>query len=160
MLRTHTVLLLSGQEDSECGGTSGPRVSAETVGLGKGMQAREASRPVTSRAGLETGSPTWRPLPPAPLLPGSCPHHSRSPGASHPLGVLPLRPSCQAPPEPTFSLQPQKSQAGALSQKAGALEETVASRERRVTEVARTLRATARAVLRKIEPFTQVGSYP
>lgn len=41
-----------------------------------------------------------------------------------------------------------------------ALEETVASRERRVTEAARTLRATARAVLRKIEPFTQVGSYP
>lgn len=40
MLRTHTVL--SGQEDSECGGTSGPRVSAETVGLGKEMQVREA----------------------------------------------------------------------------------------------------------------------
>lgn len=42
MLRTHTVLLLSGQEDSEYGGTSGPRVSAETVGLGKEMQVREA----------------------------------------------------------------------------------------------------------------------
>lgn len=41
-----------------------------------------------------------------------------------------------------------------------ALEETVTSRERRVTEAAQTLQATARAVLRKIEPFTQVGSYP
>ncbi|XP_044938543.1 laminin subunit gamma-3 isoform X2 [Mustela putorius furo] len=54
------------------------------------------------------------------------------------------------------SALPQKSQAGALSQKVQALEETVASRERRVTEAAQTLQATARAVLRKIEPFTQL----
>ncbi|XP_047556856.1 laminin subunit gamma-3 isoform X2 [Lutra lutra] len=54
------------------------------------------------------------------------------------------------------SALPQKSQVGALSQKVQALEETVASRERRVTEAARTLRATTRTVLRKIEPFTQL----
>ncbi|XP_022356069.1 laminin subunit gamma-3-like, partial [Enhydra lutris kenyoni] len=54
------------------------------------------------------------------------------------------------------SALPQKSQVGALSQKVQALEETVASRERRVTEAAQTLRATARAMLRKIEPFTQL----
>ncbi|XP_032164132.1 laminin subunit gamma-3 isoform X2 [Mustela erminea] len=55
------------------------------------------------------------------------------------------------------SALPQKSQAAALSQKVQALEETVASRERRITEAAQTLQATARAVLRKIEPFTQLG---
>uniref|UniRef100_M3YMH7 Laminin subunit gamma-3 n=1 Tax=Mustela putorius furo TaxID=9669 RepID=M3YMH7_MUSPF len=79
------------------------------------------------------------------------------PEAERALAVVQrVRADAAALPELTISLQPQKSQAGALSQKVQALEETVASRERRVTEAAQTLQATARAVLRKIEPFTQL----
>ncbi|XP_032274800.1 laminin subunit gamma-3 [Phoca vitulina] len=56
----------------------------------------------------------------------------------------------------TPAAQPQKSQAGALSLKVQALEKTVASRERRLTEAAGTLQATAQAALRKTEPLTQL----
>ncbi|XP_030875870.1 laminin subunit gamma-3 [Leptonychotes weddellii] len=56
----------------------------------------------------------------------------------------------------TPAAQPQKSQAGALSLKVQALEKTVASRERRLTEAAGTLQATAQAVLHKTEPLTQL----
>ena len=150
-----TVLLLSSQGNSECESPSDPRVSAEVEDLGKEMQVREASLLVTGRAGIETGIPTWHPLP-WPL----CPRHCRPQGTSHPLEDLPLQPSCQALPEPTVSLQPQKAQARALSLKAQALEKMVASREHKATEAARALQATAQAMLHKTESLTQVGSCP
>lgn len=81
-------------------------------------------------------------------------------GASPPGGDLPRGPSCRTLPEPTVSLQPQKSQVGELGLKVQALEKTVASREHVVTEAARALQATAQAMLHKTEPLTQVGSCP
>ncbi|KAL1288484.1 LAMC3 [Ovibos moschatus] len=51
---------------------------------------------------------------------------------------------------------PQKSQAEAMSLKVQALEKTVTSRERMVTEAARSLQATAQAVLQEMEPLTQL----
>lgn len=63
-------------------------------------------------------------------------------------------------PEPSVSQQPQKSQAEAMSLKVQTLEKTVTSRERMVTEAARSLQATAQAVLQEMEPLTQVGSHP
>lgn len=155
MYRACTVLLLSSQGNSECGSPSDPRVSAEVEDLGKEMQVREASLLVTGRAGIETDSPTWHP-PPWPLSP----RHCRPQGTFHPLEDLCLQPSCQALPEPTVSLQPQKSQARALSLKVQALEKMVASREHKATDAARALQATAQAMLHKTEPLTQVGSCP
>ncbi|XP_038404935.1 laminin subunit gamma-3 isoform X1 [Canis lupus familiaris] len=59
-------------------------------------------------------------------------------------------------PEPAISLQPQKSQAGALDLKVQALEKTVTSRERVVTEAAWALQATAQAMLHKTQPLMQL----
>lgn len=76
----------------------------------------------------------------------------------HPAEDPPHRPSCLALPEPSISLQPQKSWAGDLGLKVQAVEKTVTSKERRVTETARALQATAQAMLHKTQPLTQVGS--
>ena len=71
--------------------------------------------------------------------------------------ILPLGPFL---PEPSISRQPQKSQAEAVGLKVQMLEKTVTSRERMVTEAARSLQATAQAMLQEMEPLTQVGSHP
>lgn len=49
---TCTALLLSSRENPEFGNTSGPKVSAEVVDLGKEMQVREAWLLVVGRAGV------------------------------------------------------------------------------------------------------------
>lgn len=82
----------------------------------------------------------------------------RAPGTPHPAEDLPHRPSCLALPEPSISLQPQKSWARDLGLKVQAVEKTVTSKERMVTETARALQATAQAMLHKTQPLTQVGS--
>lgn len=71
--------------------------------------------------------------------------------------ILPLGPFLT---EPSVSRQPQKSQAEAVGLKVQTLEKTVTSREHMVTEAARSLQATAQAVLQEMEPLTQVGSHP
>lgn len=82
-----------------------------------------------------------------------------SPGCLSPTGGSAPQPSYQVLPEPAISLQPQKSQAGALDLKVQALEKTVTSRERVVTEAAWALQATAQAMLHKTQPLMQVGSW-
>lgn len=83
--------------------------------------------------------------------------HARAPPPAY---DLPRGPSCHALPEPCISLQPRKFLARGLDLKVQVLKKTVTSRERRVTEAARALQATAQAVLHKAEPFTQVGPRP
>ncbi|XP_031533075.2 laminin subunit gamma-3 isoform X2 [Vicugna pacos] len=68
----------------------------------------------------------------------------------------PAAPAALASPEPSISVQPQKSQAGALALKAQDLEKMVTSRERVVTEASQALQATAQAMLHETEPLMQL----
>lgn len=127
------------------GSTQSPTPTIPASGLPSSLGHQLAHQVFIRRLGVLGWRPGADPMP----------QSSRAPPLSRESATCP---SCQALPEPTVSLQPQKSWAEDLSLKAKTLEKTVASQQHMATKAARTLQAAAQAALRQTEPLTQVSS--
>ncbi|KAL4689686.1 hypothetical protein H8959_012477, partial [Pygathrix nigripes] len=140
------------------GGPGGPESTGDSYGRGPTQSPTPAipASGLPSYLGHLLAHQVFRRLGVLGWQPGAdpMPQSSRAPPLSRESATCP---SCQALPEPTVSLQPQKYWAEDLGLKAKTLEKTVASQQHMATKASRTLQAAAQAALRQTEPLTQVS---